>query len=1090
MTWLPELGLEDGVRETRRLISRATEEAAANPAALIVVDTPPGAGKTAAFLEVAKAFVTQGRSATLFQPRHELMDETQQRFAGLWAERGGVGPEPSQKLEGRARLCHLGPQLKYLSQYADIPEREVCGACPEVDECRYPKQWHEIGGETAFVLAPHQMATAVAAKGMLTGGAWFDELPNFLEVIEFSAADIRAVRDGRYLPASDCRKRTDSYREFYGERRPFAEACLHLIDEAGDSLSDKHYRDICFGTRLHVLLDAVRPFSSALDYDLNVGRFPGIVPGEVPIKGLHVRREFDWLKAAFLRLLDKKESLIDGVVGIFRDRGDDRGVLLLKRSQVLPAQVGCVVAAAGASLLGPCLSALYPERSVKIRQVEVRSARCVSHMAVRGSRFGKQYLRDDEERQRSIRQVMLRILPTIILWGGEVGRDRLAMGIACPKELRTDFEAGDGPVREAVDLYERCGIYLHGVGHYGNLDGINEFAGVAVWIRFGEFVPNLATISLLAHGLRGDGARIHKRDLLDAFVERNEVQNEGRARPIVRTEDRPLLSIKVGLRVDEYGSVLKTRGQPLKPHSVYLELLASSLVEYRGGCSVPMMRDLHRGLEPAERKGMCHYWKNYPSSLLKALRALRLYSFNNKDTSSLRGFNRRLADRVLHRLSEAHGLAREERVNAAGTGSEIVHCLEPGRPQNSILRGLRKRANENPFVQNGTTIFPSLRAHWGTLVHPPASYRVLDLEEQLLQLPGALDGGDARSYPYSNLRHHQAGPSEERAQWLWAALEQKRLVEIYQTTELPFVGLLLTSFQAGLPVNMEELARVNGQDADVANEILADCDRSSHRLKPRFGWTRTGRVSTKGKAHQNLPRRMRHVVQAESGSLLLCADYTAYELCILGGLSGDPALLSAMDDHKDFYSYLARQAVPDGSAERKKLKAFLTRVLNGANYLTTAEDVGLTPEHAEVVLHMFEESYPTAIGWLDEVCARVLDPPHVVRNPFGRFHWFPNLKSCREDEVRPYWQVVSHLVQGTGADVFKRALLRLQPALPEGVQMLLPIHDAVLLEVPQEKITETARICRDVMEAPVPEVPVRLRVAVEAGKNWGEMEPV
>jgi DNA polymerase-1 len=68
----------------------------------------------------------------------------------------------------------------------------------------------------------------------------------------------------------------------------------------------------------------------------------------------------------------------------------------------------------------------------------------------------------------------------------------------------------------------------------------------------------------------------------------------------------------------------------------------------------------------------------------------------------------------------------------------------------------------------------------------------------------------------------------------------------------------------------------------------------------------------------------------------------------------------------------------------------------------------------------------------------------------------------------------------------KLALIRLNDALPDGVKMLLPVHDSVLLELPEGLVEETRRIVVEAMESVPAGFAVPLRVEVKAGKSWAE----
>ena len=104
-----------------------------------------------------------------------------------------------------------------------------------------------------------------------------------------------------------------------------------------------------------------------------------------------------------------------------------------------------------------------------------------------------------------------------------------------------------------------------------------------------------------------------------------------------------------------------------------------------------------------------------------------------------------------------------------------------------------------------------------------------------------------------------------------------------------------------------------------------------------------------------------------------------------------------------------------------------------------------------------------------------------VRTLYGRRRQLPNIYSASDAlaaEARRH--AVNTIIQGTAADLLKVALIRLNDALPEGVQMLLPVHDSVLLSVPTNLVEETQRIVVEAMESPPAGFTVPLKVELKA----------
>ena len=93
-------------------------------------------------------------------------------------------------------------------------------------------------------------------------------------------------------------------------------------------------------------------------------------------------------------------------------------------------------------------------------------------------------------------------------------------------------------------------------------------------------------------------------------------------------------------------------------------------------------------------------------------------------------------------------------------------------------------------------------------------------------------------------------------------------------------------------------------------------------------------------------------------------------------------------------------------------------------------------------------------------------------------------RCCDVAEARRH--AVNTVVQGTNTDLLKLALIRLHADLPEEVRMLLPVHDSVLLEVPETMVEETRRIVVEAMESTPAGFSVPLKVEVKTGRTWAE----
>ncbi|MCJ7706663.1 MAG: DNA polymerase, partial [Anaerolineales bacterium] len=94
--------------------------------------------------------------------------------------------------------------------------------------------------------------------------------------------------------------------------------------------------------------------------------------------------------------------------------------------------------------------------------------------------------------------------------------------------------------------------------------------------------------------------------------------------------------------------------------------------------------------------------------------------------------------------------------------------------------------------------------------------------------------------------------------------------------------------------------------------------------------------------------------------------------------------------------------------------------------------------------------------------------------------------------ARAQREAINAPIQGTAADITKRAMIRLPAALAEAglrARMLLQVHDELVIECPAEELQATARLARQVMQQAI-ELRVPLKTDAKAGPNWAEMNPV
>lgn len=195
----------------------------------------------------------------------------------------------------------------------------------------------------------------------------------------------------------------------------------------------------------------------------------------------------------------------------------------------------------------------------------------------------------------------------------------------------------------------------------------------------------------------------------------------------------------------------------------------------------------------------------------------------------------------------------------------------------------------------------------------------------------------------------------------------------------------------------------------------------------------TGRQSISSPAVQNLPGVSRRLLLADEGMTLCSLDLDRVEPCVAAALSGDQALLLAIQI--DLYAELAeRLGISRSVAKTALLAQLYGQGARGLGVRLTSEGTPTTTEQAGLIVRGIRQAYPTLYRWMNQVEGR---PAHL-RTTYGR-----QLASTAEYARRG----INWSVQGEAADIFKRAVLRTAASLPRDSSWL-PVHDELVVQVP------------------------------------------
>ena len=109
-----------------------------------------------------------------------------------------------------------------------------------------------------------------------------------------------------------------------------------------------------------------------------------------------------------------------------------------------------------------------------------------------------------------------------------------------------------------------------------------------------------------------------------------------------------------------------------------------------------------------------------------------------------------------------------------------------------------------------------------------------------------------------------------------------------------------------------------------------------------------------------------------------------------------------------------------------------------------------------------------------------------VETYYGRRRPTPDVKSSnfiiREAAKRAAGNMP---IQGTEADLMKRAMININQKLPENADLIMQVHDSLIVECDEKDTAKIGQILKQEMENVAPELPVKLAIDVTVGDNWG-----
>lgn len=261
----------------------------------------------------------------------------------------------------------------------------------------------------------------------------------------------------------------------------------------------------------------------------------------------------------------------------------------------------------------------------------------------------------------------------------------------------------------------------------------------------------------------------------------------------------------------------------------------------------------------------------------------------------------------------------------------------------------------------------------------------------------------------------------------------------------------------------------------------------------------TGRLSSTEPNLQNIPirtevgRQIRDAFVAEPGNVILAADYSQIELRLAAHMADVPALRDAFANGDDIHSLTAMELFGEVNRDtRGRAKTINFAILYGISRWGLAGRLDVSAEEAQAMIDRYFERFPGINTYIAETTQSVRERGFTT-TLFGRKTHFPRIRSKVQHERQGAERAaINAPIQGTSADIIKRAMVRMEPALRDAglpdVQMLLQVHDELVFELPEGDVDAARPVIERVMaEAAQPAVTLSVPLGIEigTGASWG-----
>lgn len=335
-------------------------------------------------------------------------------------------------------------------------------------------------------------------------------------------------------------------------------------------------------------------------------------------------------------------------------------------------------------------------------------------------------------------------------------------------------------------------------------------------------------------------------------------------------------------------------------------------------------------------------------------------------------------------------------------------------------------------------------------------------------------------------------------------------VALFEKLQLPVIKKTKSGYSTGaeileklidvhpsIPMILEyrKLAKLKSTYCDGLLKVIGD----DGRIHSSFNQTetRTGRISSTEPNLQNIPvrtdlgRELRRFFVAKEGCVLVDADYSQIELRVLAHIAKDEVMTQAFKDNNDIHAITASQVfnMPLNMVTpimRSRAKAVNFGIVYGIGAFSLSKDIDVTRKEADNYIKAYLSHYSGVDEYMKNIAEKAREDGYV-ETMFNRRRYLPELNSSNHN-LRSFGERVARNmpIQGTAADIIKIAMIRVSNRLKKEQlesQLILQVHDELIVEVPQHEAMRVAMILQEEMENAVT-LDVPLLAEASIGKNW------